>query len=164
MSDIHQNGSKGSENPSSSHQLPHDHSQPVPLPRISLTANPKLTALLPQKLQQKLAELQPPDHVSEARQECAYQFLEEVFLPQTRKYGEMESAWLIRQAENFKDRCQAAHPLDFQNFALIASIEAKLELLLLSQAVQDDTYDLIHKGYTFLQQLIETEGDELRQI
>lgn len=134
------------------------------LPRIAPTTNSRLQALLPEKVQQELSKFQLSDHVVAARQECSYQFLEVVFLPQISLEGNLDYEWLVHQVESFKTQFQIHHPGDFRDFALISSIEAKLELLQMGGAVEEETYNLIQKGYTLLQQLIDKYGDNLRQI
>lgn len=138
--------------------------KPIRLPRISPRINPRIQSLLPEKVQLELSKNQLPDHVVEARQECAYQFLEDVFLPEIALNGQFDAEWLIRQAEIFKNRFRSLHPDDFKDFALISSIEAKLELLQMSKSVDGSTYALIQNGYELLRLLMNQHGNTLRQI
>jgi hypothetical protein len=136
----------------------------IHLPRITPTIGPNIKNLLPKKVQEALTQFQPPDHVTASRQECAYQFLEEVFLPHLLDEDDMNSEWLADQANTFKVRFKASHPKDFSDFALIASIEAKLELLLMSGVITDELHDLLQKGYDLLRFLIDKNEIDLRQI
>ena len=136
----------------------------IHVPRIAPTVTPRIQSLLPEEVQRQLQKIQLPDHIVAARQECAYQFLEQVFLPEVSLNSEMGCEWVVQKIKDFKTQFQAKHPSDFKDFSLIESMQIKLELLLMTDTIDRETSDIIKKGYSLLQRIIQDCGSNLSQI
>src|SRR5262249_2716258 len=68
------------------------------------------TVHLPEDIRQRL--VWPPDHVEEARRECVYQFIEELFLPYIESGVALSAIQLAKLAERFKVNFEQQHPED----------------------------------------------------
>lgn len=126
------------------------------------TLEETVKALLPKKVCLALAQLQPPDHVVTARQECAYQFLEQILMPHVLSTDSLTLEWLLSEAKAFKTQFQTQHPEDFRDFSLISSIEPKLELLLMSGILDSEIHEFLQRSYNLLQLLMQMYESEMR--
>lgn len=67
------------------------------------------------------------DHIEEARRECVYQFLEQVFLPRMEQDTPLTLEELTQAAMGFKHEFRKTHPNDFTGrFELITAAEMEL--------------------------------------
>lgn len=128
---------------------------PIAIPRL-----PVLDAL-PHDLRQQFADIRAPQHVVEVRKECAYRFLEDIYLPAIKANREITCADLISQSRTFRNQCTAQMVGDWNTSDLITSIDAKLELLRLDKTLSPDLRRLLGRAYDHLQQLIEQCPDDL---
>ncbi|OGG11350.1 hypothetical protein A2Z00_04625 [Candidatus Gottesmanbacteria bacterium RBG_13_45_10] len=116
-----------------------------------------------------------PDHVEEARRECVYEFLEQVFLPRVRDGGEIARDELVDLVLDFKEAFRLKHPLDFRgNVDLL--LQSSFRLLSLSDyfgemgeqgrllASEAELAELVERASTTLGALLDEYPKELISI
>lgn len=134
----------------------------IQIPRIELFNQEQITEFLPEDVLRKLHDSRPSDDVISARQECAYQFLEEVLLPRLRDGGEITADWLQMAIITFKKAFEQERAIRLGEFSLVSSIEVKLQLLCAANQIDSETKRLIEDANIDLKRLILEDGDELR--
>jgi hypothetical protein len=86
---------------------------------------------LPDDVLARLKQLKPiPDHIQNARQDCARSFLEEVMLPRLKHGDEISLNAFVEWLTIFKDRFKQKHPFDLRDdFSITQVVERQLMLL-----------------------------------
>jgi hypothetical protein len=122
---------------------------PITVPRL-----PTLT-VTSSRITEQFNDIRASSVTVEARKECAYRFLEEVFLPLVKENYQLTCETLLEYTREFKANASCQHLNDFDDFDLIASIEVKLELLQLSASISPELHHLLVRAFNQLQALIE---------
>lgn len=113
-----------------------------------------------------------PDHVTEARREAVYQFLETVLLPRVRDERPLEVGELVEQAIKFKTEFRREHPKDFVGeFELITAAELRLVQLQIHFKARKAEYgerseeaELVAKLLAELRPLLDSYPEDLYSI
>jgi hypothetical protein len=133
---------------SNNHQ-PQPALRPIAIPRV-----PTITGT-PDHIREQFADARAAQEIIEIRKECAYRFLEEVFLPKVAAGYAFTCADTTAQIKALKRTCANVDTYVFDDFDLIASAQSKLELLRLDTTLDADLQQLLARACAVLQMLID---------